>query len=72
MEPKTTRMSKDKSLVSHLPVRRGDWILQVSIFKNMNVMVIYNHYYDKEKFGINYFDDHDAACDFIEQLIRQE
>ena len=65
-------MSKDKNLVSHLPIRRGNWILQVSVFKTANVLVIYNHYYEKEKFGIVHFDNCDNASDFIEKLILQE
>lgn len=72
MEPKTTRMSKDKNLLSYLPIRRGNWILQVSIFKNMHVLVIYNHYYEKEKFGLVHFDNYDNASNFIESLIKED
>jgi hypothetical protein len=72
MEPKTTRLSKNKTLLSYLPIRRGNWILQVSVFKNKNVLIIYNHYYDNEKFGLYHFDNYDDATKFIEHLISQE
>lgn len=65
-------MSKNKNLLSYLPIRRGNWVLQVSIFKNMHVLVIYNHYYEKEKFGLNHFDNYDNASEFIESLIKEE
>ena len=61
-----------KNLLSYIPVRRGNWILQVSVFKNNQVLLVYKHYYDEDKFGIKAFTNHDTAIDFIEYLLNKD
>ena len=60
------------NLISFVTVRRGDWILKVSVFKNKQILVVAQHCFDMEKTHINFFQDQNAAADFIEQLVIEE
>lgn len=66
------RTKSIKNLMSYLPVRRGNWILHVSVFKRTYVMVIYRHYYETENIGIKQFNNEANAIAFIEDLITKE
>ena len=57
------------NLISFITVRRGDWILKVSIYKNKQVLVVAQHYYDLDKTIIKTFLDQNNAANFIEELI---
>jgi hypothetical protein len=57
------------NLISFVTVRRGEWILKVSVFKNKQIMIVAQHCYDMENLVIQYFTDQNAAADFIEQLV---
>lgn len=61
-----------KNLLSYIPVRRGNWILQVSVYKNTFVLVVYKHYFDQDRFGIKHFETHDNATDFIDELVKKD
>ena len=60
------------NLISFITVRRGEWILKVSVFKNKQIMVIAQNCYDNEKLYIRYFIDQNMAAEFIEQLVIEE
>lgn len=60
------------NLISFVAVKRNDWILKVSVFKNRHIMVVAHHCYDYEKIHIRSFDDQNHAADFIEQLVLEE
>ena len=60
------------NLISFVTVRRGDWILKVSVFKNNQALVIAQNYYDIEQININCFLDQNEAADYIENLIKDE
>ena len=60
------------NLISFVTVRRGDWILKVSVYKNKNIMVVSQHCFDMEKTIIRFFLDQNSAADFIEQLVIEE
>ncbi len=60
------------NLISFVAVRRGEWILKVSVYKNKQIMVIAQHCYELEKLIIRYFDDQNSAADFIELLVIEE
>jgi hypothetical protein len=60
------------NLISFVTVRRGDWILKVSVYKNKNIMVVGQHCFEMEKTLIRFFLDQNAAADFIEQLVIEE
>jgi len=60
------------NLISFVTVRRGEWILKVSVFKARTIMVVAHHCYDLETLMIRYFTDQHEAADFIENLVIQE
>lgn len=60
------------NLVSYITVRRGDWILKVSVFKNQQAMVVAQNYYATEQIRIKCFLDQNAAADYIENLIKDD
>lgn len=61
------RISPD--LISFHMVRRGDWHLKVSVYKNKYVMVAAHHIFDLH-FFIKTFSDQSLAADFIEHLVE--
>jgi hypothetical protein len=60
------------NLISFPAIRRGEWILKVSVFKNKQVMVMAMNCYDMEDIRVRFFMGHNQAADFIEQLIIEE
>jgi hypothetical protein len=61
-----------QNLISFVAVRRGEWILKVSVFKNKQIMVIAQNCYAMEVCIIRYFLDQNGAADFIEQLVIED
>ena len=59
-------------MISFVTVRRGDWILKISVYKNKQVMVVAQHYYDYERTLITFFTNQNIAADFIEQLVIED
>lgn len=59
-------------MVSFITVRRADWILKISVYKNKQIMVIAQHCYDFEKTVVTFFTDQNDAADFIEKLIIED
>lgn len=60
------------NLLSFIAVRRGDWLLKISVFKTKHVLLIAQNYYATEQIIIKHFKHHDAAADFIDKLIIEE
>lgn len=60
------------NMISFITVRRGEWILKVSVYKNKQIMVIAQHCYEFEKMIIRCFSDQNAAADFIELLVIED
>jgi hypothetical protein len=60
------------NMISFVTVRRGDWILKISVYKNKQVMVVAQHCYDYERTLITFFTDQNMAADFIEQLVIED
>jgi hypothetical protein len=60
------------NMISFVTVRRGDWILKISVYKNKQVMVVAQHCYDYERTLITFFTDQNIAADFIEQLVIED
>jgi hypothetical protein len=60
------------NLLSFPAIRRGEWILKVSVFKNKQVAVLAMNCYDMEDTKVRFFMNHNLAADFIEQLIIEE
>jgi hypothetical protein len=58
------------NLISFFLVRRGNWVLKVSVFKNKQILVLMQHIYDMDRFIMQYFQDQNAAADFIEHMVQ--
>ncbi len=59
-------------MISFVTVRRGEWILKISVFKNRQIMVVAQHCYELERLIIKFFTDQNTAADYIEQLVIEE
>jgi hypothetical protein len=60
-----------KHMVSFIPVRRGDWIFKISVWKNKQVMVIAQNCIDLYRIHIECFSNQDDAADYIERLSEE-
>lgn len=61
-----------QNMISFITVRRGEWILKISVYKTKQVMVVAQNYFDPECLLIRFFTDQNIAADFIEQLVDEE
>jgi len=59
------------NLISFFLVRRGNWMLKVSVFKNKQILVFMQHVYDMDKIIMECFHDQNQAADFIEYMIEE-
>lgn len=59
------------NLISFITVRRGNWILKISVFKKSDVLVIAQHYYN-ENVMIRHFTNHDDAVLFLDYLANED
>jgi hypothetical protein len=60
------------NLISFVTIRRGNWIMKISVYKTKWVLLVAQHYYDKEKFVIKEFSNHDEAAVFIDFLAESD
>lgn len=61
-----------ENMISFVPVRRGDWIFKISVWKTKQVMVIAQHCYDLHKIYAECFMSQNDAADFIERLASED
>jgi presenilin-like A22 family membrane protease len=66
MKAKITR-----NMISFVTVRRGEWIMKISVYKTKHVLVIAQHAYDREIVLVRYFVSESDAADFIEQIASE-
>ena len=59
------------NLISFFLVRRGNWTLKVSVYKNKQILVFMQHVYDMDKIIMEYFQSQDDAANFIEHMIEE-
>ena len=59
------------NLISFFLVRRGNWTIKVSVYKNKQILVFMQHVYDMDKILMEYFQNQDEAADFIEHMIEE-
>ena len=60
------------NLISFVTIRRGNWVMKISVYKTRYVLLVAQHYYDKEKFIIKEFPDQNEAAAFIDFLAESE
>ena len=59
------------NMVTYLPIRRKDWALKISIFKDKSILVVgYNIYTFST--CVRQFSQADEAAAFVDFLIEQE
>jgi hypothetical protein len=46
--------------------------MKISVFKSKWVLIIAQHYFDKDHFQIRQFSNHNEAADFIEFLVSKD
>jgi len=59
------------NMVTYVPIRRKDWVLKISIWKNNSIIVVGYHLYTFATI-VRQFDDADLAASFLDFLIEQE
>lgn len=60
------------NLISFITVRRGNWVMKISVFKQSNVMIVAQHYFEREGFFVKFFKDHEEAAKFIDMLVEKD
>ena len=60
------------NLISFVTIRRGDWILKISVYKTKQVLVVAQNYYATEQIIIRHFGDQDVAANFIDELVKED
>ena len=58
------------NLISFVLVRRGEWLLKVSVYKNKTIMLVAQHTFYTDVTVIRFFLDQDKAADYIEDLVK--
>jgi len=58
------------NLISFVTIRRGDWIMKISVYKSKQVLIVAQHYYDIDLFEIRHFSGSEEAADYIEFLAK--
>ena len=66
------RAKLSPNMISFVTVRRGEWVLKISVFKNRQIMVVAQHCYELERLLVRFFIDQNHAADFIEQLVIED
>jgi hypothetical protein len=61
-----------KDMISFIPVRRGEWIFKISVWKNKQVMIVAQNCYDVSKIYTQCCLTQDEAAEFIERLASEE
>ena len=64
------KVSKD--MVSFQAVRRKDWVLKISVYRDKYVLLVAQHHYYQEQTIVRFFHDFNEAASFIDFLIEQD
>jgi len=59
------------NLISFFLVRRGNWTIKVSVYKNKQILVFMQNVYDIDNIVMQCFQNQDEAADFIEHMIEE-
>ena len=66
------RAKVSPNLISFVCIRRGNWIMKISVYKTTDILVVAQHYYDTLKFSIKHFSDQNEAANYIEKLANED
>jgi hypothetical protein len=64
------KLSKD--MVSFQLVRRKDWLLKISVYRDKYILLVAQHCFYQEQVVTRFFRDFNEASDFIDYLIEQD
>jgi hypothetical protein len=59
------------NLISFVTIRRGNWIMKISVYKTKDVLLAAQHYFENEKFEIRHFSNQDDAALYIDKLAEE-
>ena len=60
------------NLISFVTIRRGDWLMKISVYKTKEVLLVAQNYYATEQIIVKHFTHHDEAAKFIDNLAIEE
>jgi hypothetical protein len=60
------------NLISFFLVRRGSWLLKVSVFKHKQIMVLAQNVYEQDRTIVQVFPNETLAANFIEFLVSED
>ena len=60
------------NLISFVTIRRGDWLMKISVYKTKDVLLVAQNWYATEQIIVKHFKHHDDAAKFIDQLAIEE
>jgi len=60
------------NLISFVTIRRGNWVMKISVSRTKEVLVVAQHYFDSDLFEVRHFRDQNEAADYIEFLARED
>jgi hypothetical protein len=60
------------NLLSFVTIRRGNWVMKISVFKSQYVLVMGQNYYETDQFFIKQFTHHVEAADFIDMIAQKD
>ena len=60
------------NLISFITVRRGNWVMKVSVYKAKLVLIVAQNIFDRDKFFVKQFLDHNDAADYIEMIAKED
>lgn len=61
-----------KDMVSFQLVRRKDWLIKVSVYRDKFILLVAQHCFYHEQIITRYFTDFNEASNFIDYLIEQD
>jgi hypothetical protein len=65
------RAKVSPNLISFITIRRGNWIMKISVFKTKEVLLLAQHYFETEKFQVKHFHDQNEAAEYIDKLAEE-
>lgn len=59
-------------MISFVTVKRGDWVIKVSVYKSKQIMVVAQNCFEMENIFVKYFTNQHDAAEFIEKLVIED
>jgi hypothetical protein len=66
------KASLTPNLLSFITVRRGNWVVKVSVYKTSYILVVGQNIFDRDSFFVKQFTNHNDAADYIELIAKKD